>query len=225
MTADLQATSEQQIGTIPGPAGNLEALFESPDPATAQPVTAIICHPEESDGGSMHSKVVQIIERAQRELGAHTIRFNFRGVGQSEGEPSGDLGASEDLLAVIEWVRTHRPDHKIWLGGYGIGAFISARVAQTRQPEYLVSVASPVDRRPYTALERPQCPWLVIHGRDDEEINADLVEEWAQSVEPPLQFIMMEETNHDFHRKLMDLRGVIKNGIRRFKRASREEEE
>ncbi len=224
MTADLQTTPEQQMGTIPGPAGALEALFEAPDPEAEQSVTAIICHPEESDGGSMHSKVVQIMERAMRELGAHTIRFNFRGVGQSEGELGGDLGASEDLLAVLDWTREQRPDHKIWLGGYGIGAFISARVAQTRQPEYLISVASPVDRRPYMALERPQCPWLVVHGQDDEEINPDLVTEWADGVEPPVQLIMMEETTHDFHRKLMDLRGVIKNGIRRFKRASQEEE-
>jgi len=88
-----------------GPAGAIECAVDVPDPADECPATVIICHPHQQHGGTMRNKVVTIMERSMRELGLHTVRFNFRGAGESEGEHEDGYGETDDLFAVVEWVR------------------------------------------------------------------------------------------------------------------------
>ena len=94
-----------------GPAGAIEAMVEFPESEiAAQPVTAIVCHPLPTEGGSMDNKVVTMAARALRELGVTTVRFNFRGTGASAGEFDHGDGELSDLRAVAEWVRGERAD-------------------------------------------------------------------------------------------------------------------
>src|SRR5690554_7925736 len=87
--------------TLPGPAGALEVAVDYPDDdVAALPLVAIVCHPLPTEGGTMHNKVVTMTARALRELGATTVRFNFRGTGASEGEFDEGRGEVGDLLAV-----------------------------------------------------------------------------------------------------------------------------
>lgn len=203
---------------LQGLAGEIEAISDNPETGEETiPAVVIICHPRNEDGGTLHSKVVQMIERSLREMGLRTIRFNFRGVGASDGEFDKGYGETDDLLSVAAWVRKTCPDDEVWLAGYGFGCFISARAAQKLPIQYLISVAPPVEQYDFSALPRPPCPWLVIQGDEDEETNPDSVYQWAESMEDPPQLIKMQEAGHSFHRRLMDLRGVIKNGIRRQK--------
>ena len=76
---------ERQEFFLRGPAGQLECVADVPEATEERPATIVICHPHSLHGGTMHNKVVTIIERSMRELGLRTIRFNFRGVGESEG--------------------------------------------------------------------------------------------------------------------------------------------
>jgi alpha/beta superfamily hydrolase len=212
--------AEQATLMLQGVVGELEAMTDVPETGEeAVPAVAIICHPRTEDGGTLHSKVVQMMERSLREMGLRTIRFNFRGVGASAGKFDKGYGETDDLLSVAAWVRKTCGDDEIWLAGYGFGCFVSTRAAQKLPIQYLISIAPPVEQYDFSALPRPPCPWLVIQGDEDEETNPDSVYQWAESMDEPPQLIKMHEAGHSFHRRLMDLRGVIKNGIRRQKQA------
>lgn len=197
-----------------GPAGRLECLTDVPEKDEERPVTVIICHPHPVHGGNMHNKVVTIIERSLRELGLRTIRFNVRGAGESEGEHDEGYGETDDLFAVAEWVRKTRPNDTLWLAGFSFGSYISLRAAQNLQLGQLISVAPPVDRYEYSKLPHPDCPWLVIQGDEDEVVSYESVVNWVNATEPPPEFIVMEQAGHFFHRRIMDLRGLLKNAVR-----------
>jgi alpha/beta superfamily hydrolase len=196
-----------------GPAGALECVCDVPEEAS-RPATIVICHPHPQHGGTMHNKVVTILERAMRELGLRTVRFNFRGVGASEGSFDDGYGETDDLFAVVEWVRRTRPNDDLWLGGFSFGAFISLKAAQNLKLGQLISIAPPVGRYDFNELAPPGCPWLVVQGDEDELVNIDEVRAWAEELDPRPDLVVMEQADHFFHRRLMDLRGLLKNGVR-----------
>jgi alpha/beta superfamily hydrolase len=197
-----------------GPAGCLECVADVPSPSEERPATIVICHPHTQHGGTMHNKVVTIMERSMRELGLRTIRFNFRGAGESEGEHDDGYGETDDLFAVTEWVRRSRPNDELWLGGFSFGTYISSRAAQNLKLGQLISIAPPVDRYEFSKLQHPNCPWLIIQGDEDEVVSLEDVICWVEELQPPPDFLVMEQADHFFHRRLMDLRGLMKNGVR-----------
>lgn len=198
---------------IDGPVGRLEAIIDRPGEDALQGC-AVICHPHPQHGGTMHNKVVTILERSMRELGLRTVRFNFRGVSLSEGDHDDGYGETDDLFAVVEWVRRTRPDDELWLGGFSFGSYISLRAALNLDIGQLISIAPPADRYAFDALHHPECPWLVIQGDEDELVSIDIVRQWISTLKPPPELIVMEKADHFFHRRLMDLRGLLKNGVR-----------
>lgn len=148
-----------------------------------------------------------------RELGLHTIRFNFRGTGESEGEYDEGYGETDDLFAVTEWVRRSRPEDDLWLGGFSFGAYIALRAAQNLNLGQMISIAPPVMRFGFSDLLHPNCPWLVIQGDEDDVVKYEEVANWVQKTQPPPDLVVMEQAGHFFHRRLMDLRGLLKNGV------------
>ncbi len=206
--------SERGEFLLRGPVGMLECATDVPEPDCERPATIIICHPHPLHGGTMHNKVVTILERSMRELGLRTVRFNFRGTGESEGEHDDGYGEIDDLFAVAEWVRRTRPQDSLWLGGFSFGSFITLRAALNLDIGQLISIAPPTDRYAFDCLNHPDCPWLVIQGDLDEVVSIDNVRAWVDCVKPSPDLIVMEEADHFFHRRLMDLRGLLKNGVR-----------
>jgi len=218
-----EARTVEQPGEFPtghcefflrGPAGAIECAADVPEAEDERPCTIIICHPHPLHSGNMHNKVVTITERSMRELGLRTMRFNFRGAGLSEGEHDDGYGETDDLFAVAEWVRRTRPDDTLWLGGFSFGSYVALRGALNLDIGQLISIAPPVDRYPFASLHHPECPWLVIQGDEDEVVNADLVRQWVLSLNPPPDLLVMKKADHFFHRRIMDLRGLLKNGVR-----------
>lgn len=199
---------------LPGPAGALEAATALPTPGNARRGTAIICHPHSQHGGTMHNKVVTIVERSLRELGLATVVFNFRGVGASAGSYDDGRGETDDLLAVAAWVRRVRPDDALWLAGFSFGSYVAARAAAQLPLQQLISIAPPVNRWDFAALTPPACPWLIVQGDSDDVVDPAAVADFAAAQKNAPTFVRMPETGHFFHRRLMDLRGVIKNGVR-----------
>jgi len=197
-----------------GPAGLLECASDVPDPKHERAITIVICHPHPQHGGTMRNKVVTIIERAMRELGLRTVRFNFRGVCASEGHFDDGYGETDDLFAVIEWVRRTRPHDVLWLGGFSFGAYIALRAASHLHLGQLITIAPPVDKYDFDKLPLPECPLLVVQGDEDDVISVDAVEAWAGNLDPRPNLIIMQQAGHFFHRRLMDLRGLLKNGVR-----------
>lgn len=201
---------------LSGPAGRIEAAFDPPDAnAPALPVLAIVCHPLPTEGGTMHNKVVTMAARALRELGIATLRFNFRGVGQSEGTFGDGVGESEDLRAVAAWARQRHPDKALWLAGFSFGAYVSLRLAVELRAGALISIAPPVGRSwDFSGIAIPSAPWLVIQGETDEIVDPHAVYAWIASLPRQPHLVRMPDTSHFFHRKLMDLRGALKHGVR-----------
>ncbi len=198
---------------LTGPAGKLDCLIDVPEPELQRPATAVICHPHPLHGGTMRNKVVTIIERALRELGLQTVRFNFRGAGDSEGEYDEGNGEIEDLMTVAEWVQTTRPSDDLWLAGFSFGAYVTLKGAQNLPVRQMITIAPPVERYGFEHLQPPNCPWLVVQGDEDDVVSATAVRKWADKLDEPPNLIIMEGADHFFHRRLMDLRGLIKNHV------------
>lgn len=174
-------------------------------------ITAIICHPHSLMGGTMNNKVVTTLARAFSELGLHTVRFNFRGVGESKGVYDAGIGETHDVLAVWDWVKARRPQDQIWLAGFSFGAFVSFRAASLRTPAQLVSIAPPVHNFnfDFSSISRPSCPWLVVQGDQDEVVDPQLVFDWIKTFDPPPKLITMEGATHFFHGRLVELRHLL----------------
>src|SRR3989344_2015888 len=150
---------------LPGPVGPLEAVTACPETERKPTATAVICHPHPQHGGTMHNKVVTTLARAFEMAGARSVRFNFRGVGRSEGVFGDSVGETEDAIAVLEWVRERRPDDELWLAGFSFGAAIALRAATRFPVARLVTVAPAVHLYPDLAdLEPPAIPWLLAVG-------------------------------------------------------------
>jgi hypothetical protein len=198
-----------------GPAGDIEAAVDLPTAEMPKrPLTAVLCHPLSTEGGTMHNKVVTMAARALRELGATTVRFNFRGVGHSAGSFDHGEGEQEDLAAVAAWVTSHRPDDALWLAGFSFGAYVSLRAHHALQPDALVSIAPPAGRWDFDSIIEPQCPWLLIQGDADEVVEPQAVYDWIATLKQPPTLVRMPDTSHFFHRKLIDLRGALQHGTR-----------
>lgn len=203
--------------TLTGPVGALQVEVEFPEAdVAAQPVIAIICHPLPTEGGTMNNKVVTMAGRALRELGVTTVRFNFRGTGESAGEFDEGKGECDDLRTVAEWVRKARPDALLWLVGFSFGAYVSIQSSAALEPAALISLAPPAGRWDFDQAVPPM-PWLVVQGEEDEVVDPQAVYDWLEKLQPSaLTLVKMPGTSHFFHGKLVDLRGVIKNTARRW---------
>ncbi|MFT3897445.1 MAG: alpha/beta hydrolase [Thermomonas sp.] len=206
------------VVSLPGLAGPLEVTVDPPEAgASALPLLAVVCHPLTTEGGTLHNKVVTMAARSLRELGATTVRFNFRGAGNSGGTYDSGVGELDDLRAVVAWARAARPGHALWLGGFSFGAYVSIRASAELQPSLLLSIAPPAGRWDFASIPAPTMPWLVIQGEADEIVDPQAVYAWLEKLDPPqLELVRMPDTSHFFHRKLMDLRGAIKQGVRPY---------
>lgn len=162
----------------------------------------------------MHNKVVTMTARSLRELGATTVRFNFRGTGESEGDFDEGRGEVDDLRTVAAWVREQRPGQRLWLAGFSFGAYVSLAAAARIEPGLLISIAPPAGRWDFDSIQLPTCPWIVIQGEEDEIVNPQAVYDWLDEIDVAAELVRIPDSGHFFHRKLMDLRGAVKNGVR-----------
>ncbi|MDZ4813431.1 MAG: alpha/beta hydrolase [Pseudomonadota bacterium] len=198
---------------LEGAAGSIEVASDRPA-QSPRLGTALICHPHPLHGGSMQNKVVTTTERALRELGLSTLRFNFRGVGQSQGSYDEGRGEGEDLLLLAQWVRAARPRDVLWLAGFSFGAFVSITRAAAIAPAQLISLAPPVGRWQFEAIAYPQCPWLVIQPEADEVVDAAAVFVWAEQLTPRVELVRFPNASHFFHGQLTTLREAIQTRSR-----------
>jgi len=198
---------------IQGAVGVIEAHIAWPDEALRRDLIAVICHPHPLHGGSMGNKVVTSCERALRDLGAITLRFNFRGVGQSAGVFDEGRGEGDDLAAICAWIRGANPGAALILAGFSFGAFVAITRAAAIAPRLLISIAPPVGRFDLQTFTPPACPWLVLQPDADEVVDANAVYAWvAQQPLPPV-LVRFAETSHFFHGKLLELREAIAAGV------------
>lgn len=191
---------------INGMVGELEVLVTKPEVETETTPIAIISHPHPLYGGAMTNKVVHILAKSFAEMGAITVRFNFRGVGKSAGKYDDGIGEAEDLHVLVAELKQWRPQAPIWLAGFSFGAYVTVRAQATIQAEKLLLVAPPVSMYPFAELAEITVPYIVIQGGQDEVIDATAVKKWVSEQKNQPQLIWMEEAGHFFHGKLIDVK-------------------
>ena len=199
---------------LTGPAGVIEALRDAPAEGLAVRGVAVIAHPHPLFGGTMDNKVVQTLARAFVQCGWTAVRFNFRGVGASEGAHDNGAGEAEDMLALIEQVA---PSGPLALAGFSFGSFVASHVAarlwDQRPIEHLVLVGTAASRfsvatLPASMHERT----LVIHGEVDDTVPLSAVLDWARPQSLPVTVI--PGCGHFFHGKLPLLKSLVVRHLR-----------
>jgi alpha/beta superfamily hydrolase len=213
--------------TIDGAAGSLEVVVEdiatedgsasrgsSPAAERAPRRHAVVCHPHPLFGGTMDNKVVTTLARGLQECGIPTLRFNFRGVGQSAGVFDSGVGETTDAAAVAAWGAARWPGSELVIAGFSFGAYVALRLSQQAVASRLITVAPPVARFDFSGLRAPRCPWLVVQGDADEVVDAQQVIAWAEALEPQPRLVVMPGVGHFFHGRLIELRGAVIDAIR-----------
>lgn len=201
---------------IVGEAGVIEALVEQPAATFSSPrAVAVCCHPHPLFGGSMTNKVIHTVARSFVAAGAVTVRFNFRGVGASEGVHDEGRGELNDLLRVTEWQQERYPHLPLWLGGFSFGAWMVLRAEARLAPALLVTVAPPVGRWDFSAVGSPLGAWLTVQGTHDELVDAALVRDFVAAKSASAECVMLDQADHFFHGRLHELRDAIDDFCRR----------
>jgi len=194
---------------IQGPVGSLEGILACPADNSVVQSIAVICHPHPLHSGTMQNKVVHYIAKTLNEMGMASLRFNFRGVGDSEGDYAEGQGETDDLLATLGFMRARYPDAKVVLAGFSFGAYVALRASTKAAVEQLILVAPPVHLFDFTQLSLPNCPCLLIQGEVDEIVSCQDVLIWAQGCHPLPNIVVLPEASHFFHGCLNLLRTIL----------------
>jgi len=152
---------------LSGPAGRLEGRYQQAEARDA-PV-AMFLHPHPRYGGTMNNKVIYYLFYHLHELGFTVLRFNFRGVGRSQGESHDEIGELSDATVVLDWLYSRHPRcRKCWIVGFSFGAYVGMQLMM-RRPEIteFVSIAPPVDMYDFSFLAPCTSPGLIVHGEED----------------------------------------------------------
>ena len=199
---------EKEALTLKGPAGRIEGLLEVPS-ESSKACIAVLCHPHPLHEGTMLNKVVHTLARAMNDLGIPALRFNFRGVGSSEGDYADGQGETDDALAVIDWAMQRYPGARLWLGGFSFGALVSYRAALETEPDQLISIAPAVAGFRGRLTGQPRCRWLIVQGGADEVVSCDEVVAWVNKLTPGPELVILPEVTHFFHGNLVLLRDTL----------------
>jgi len=189
--------------TIDGPAGPLEIVANVPEaPPTG---IALVAHPLPTHGGTLDNKVVQTLAKTFFALGYATVRFNFRGVGQSAGSFDEGMGETDDAMAALGYARAaFGASLPLVLAGFSFGTFVQTRVAERVTARRLVLVGPAVGR---FDVGKVPADTIVIHGEEDEIVPLADVLAWARPQELPV--IVFPGCSHFFHGRLPQLARVI----------------
>ena len=195
---------------LSGAAGRLEAVVEVPGETAESAAFVVLCHPHPLHGGTMDNKVVTTLARTAHQAGVASIRFNYRGVGSSEGSYDDGRGETLDALAAVAYGRHLWPAARLWLAGFSFGGCIALRCSTSSgvgHVDRLVTVAPALASHFATPadIQMPGCPWLVIQGEEDDVVAPRQVIDWVEALEPAPQLLLLPGVGHFFHGALNTL--------------------
>jgi len=195
---------------IPGPAGTLEGLLEW-DPTASFRLAAVVCHPHPQFGGTMHNKVVFRAAKAASQVNLPALRFNFRGVGKSEGEYAGGIGEREDARSALEYLIERFPGTSACMMGFSFGARVGLAVgAEDARVTALVGMGLPGTANDFRFLERVTKPKLIVQGTDDVHGPRNQVQSAFDSMAAPKRIHWVEGADHFFTGRLEEAQEVIR---------------
>lgn len=190
---------------LEGPVGRLEALLEEPD-HRAPRLAAVVCHPHPLYGGTMQNKVVYRLARGLRRAGTVVLRFNFRGVGQSQGEHGYMTGEIEDARTALEHLRARYPQLPFALAGFSFGSRAIMQLGcETGGAQFLLAAGFATRMGPVDFLGACQTPKIFLHSTHDEFGPKPDFERMYAQVAAPKELIWIEAADHFFAGALPEL--------------------
>ena len=207
--------------TIPGPEGRLEARYNQGNGHA--PPLAILLHPHPKFGGNMNNKVIYNCFKTLSLLGFSVLRFNYRGVGNSEGTYSGEEGIGEmtDSACALDWLLfNNTASTKVWVIGFSFGAFISLNLLM-RRPEIhaFIAISPPDDKYDFSFLAPCPVSGLIIQGDNDDIVNETDVALFANKLDSQkaitVQYKKIKNADHFFTDKLTFVSDEIKKYVQK----------
>lgn len=194
--------------------GRLEAILKEPK-GEAKGV-ALVCHPHPLGGGTMHNKVVYRAAAGLVDAGLNTLRFNFRGVGNSTGAHDDGEGEKQDVLDALDYLTENYPGQPVTFAGFSFGSRVGTEATMTDDRVVrLVSIGTPVDKYDFSYLKNVRKPILFVHGDRDEfghlEAVNSLVTQVAENTDARL--IVFRDCGHFFDSHLQQLRDAIHDWV------------
>lgn len=169
---------------------------------------AIILHPHPEHGGTMNNKVTYALYRSFVARGFNTMRFNFRGVGKSEGKFNHGEGELSDAASVLDWLQTYNPNAKsCWVGGFSFGAWVGMQLLM-RRPELdgFISVSPPANMYDFSFLAPCPVSGLIVQGDRDTIVSKESVHELVKKLSAQKNIVVEErviaDADHFFTNKL-----------------------
>lgn len=192
---------------VAGPAGAIDGAIDAPPAGTPVRGVAVVCHPHPQHGGTMDNKVAQMLARAFVQLGYRAVRFNFRGVGGSEGQWDGGLGEIDDALAVVAAQRD--AGLPLALAGFSFGGYVASqaarRLAEAGAPAERLVLVGPATANFEVAPVPPNT--IVVHGEADDVVPLSATLDWARPQHLPV--IVVPGVGHFFHGQLTLLKSIV----------------
>jgi alpha/beta superfamily hydrolase len=196
-----------------GPAGRIEGRFQ-PAKGRNAPI-AMILHPHPQFGGTMNNQVVYRLFYMFKERGFAVLRFNFRGVGRSQGQFDHGAGELSDAASALDWVQTIHPDARsCWVAGFSFGAWIGMQLLMRRpEIEGFLSIAAMANRYDFTFLAPCPSSGLFVHGSEDRVAPAREVMPVIEKVKTQkgviIEHQMVEGANHFFDGRVDELTATV----------------
>lgn len=195
-----------------GPDGRLEGRYQH-GTRPRSPI-CVVLHPHPLHGGTMNNKVAYTLYRSFALAGFSVLRFNFRGVGRSEGSWDRGEGELADAGAALDWLHLHNEDASgVWIAGFSFGAWIAAH-ALMRRPEIdgFVLVAPPADKYDFAFLEPCPCDGMIVQGSADTVVPKEAVDKLAERLgrkKHTVDYRVVEGAGHFFENEMETLQGLI----------------
>jgi len=193
---------------LQGLAGQVEAILTVPERIDSDYV-AFLGHPHSLQGGTMTNKVVTTMARTFKDLGIPSLRFNFRGVGLSEGVYDAGIGESADMLSLAHAWQNEQAQVKFIFAGFSFGSFVAYRTAAQSAHHLLITIAPALHHYNYQEFTPAPYPWLIVQGEEDEVVPPALVFDFAKHAQPEIPVLRFANTTHFFHGKLIELKAKL----------------
>ena len=211
---ETEAATKIERVAISGPAGSLEALLEW-DPEWTPRQLAIVCHPHPLYGGTLHNKVVFRAAKAAIHLEVPVLRFNFRGVGQSEGEHADGIGERDDARAALDYLVRRFPQTPVSMMGFSFGSVVALAVGSAdARVNSLVGIGLPVNSSDFHFLHPIRKPKLLVQGTRDTFGSQEKVEKLFSSLKEPKRLRLVEDADHFLTGKLAELQLEVQEFLR-----------
>ena len=195
---------------IPGPVGPLEALLDQP--AGEPRAGCVFSHPHPLYGGTMHTKAVYQAAKALSRIGVAVLRFNFRGVGRSQGTHDGGPGEMDDYRAALDFLSTRYADKPLWAAGFSFGSWVAWNVAldDARVP-LLLGVGLPVNRFDFSPLKESEKAKFLIHGELDELVSVREIRKFYGELREPKELAVIDGASHLFDGKTSEVGEAVED--------------